>query len=196
MDLSSIILIVVAYLLGSVSFAILVSHFFHLKDPRYYGSNNPGATNVMRSGNKLAALLTLLGDALKGFLIVFIAIHYHFSPLTIALVSIAVVLGHMFPIFFKFQGGKGVATAIGVIYSLSWPVGLIMCVLWLILVFITRISSLSALITYLACPLLSLYFLDEKIYQVTLTMICLLVIMRHKDNIIKLLQRKENKVGK
>ena len=157
MDLSSIILIVVAYLLGSVSFAILVSHFFHLKDPRYYGSNNPGATNVMRSGNKLAALLTLLGDALKGFLIVFIAIHYHFSPLTIALVSIAVVLGHMFPIFFKFQGGKGVATAIGVIYSLSWPVGLIMCVLWLILLFITRISSLSAPVSYTHLTLPTIY---------------------------------------
>ncbi|MBN3859120.1 glycerol-3-phosphate 1-O-acyltransferase PlsY [Neisseriaceae bacterium PsAf] len=199
MNTTSIILIIVAYLLGSISFAVIVSRFFKLQDPRSYGSKNPGATNVLRSGNKAAALLTLLGDALKGWLIVFLCIKYMdelgIDELTVACVSVAVVLGHMFPIFFKFIGGKGVATAIGVIFALSWQVALIMCIIWLILVFATKMSSLAALFVFILCPFLSLYFVPTPEYQIALAIICVMVILRHKENIRKIINRQENKIG-
>ncbi|QRN41750.1 MAG: glycerol-3-phosphate 1-O-acyltransferase PlsY [Neisseriaceae bacterium] len=199
MNTTSVIIIIIAYLLGSISFAIIVAHFFKLQDPRSYGSKNPGATNVLRSGNKVAALLTLLGDALKGWLIIFLCIKYMdklgINEITIAYASVAVILGHMFPIFFKFTGGKGVATAVGVIFVISWKVALIMCVIWLILVIITKISSLAALLVFTLCPLLSLYFIPILEYKITLIIICVMVILKHRENIRKIINHKENKIG-
>lgn len=191
-------MIILSYILGSVSFAIITSFFLKLQDPRSYGSQNPGATNVLRGGNKIAALFTLLGDVLKGYLSVFLIIQYrqelHINEMVVACVGIAVILGHVLPVFLKFRGGKGVATAIGVFFALSWKIALIMCVLWMILIYITKTSSLSALIVLLLCPFLSLYFMPIPQYQIAMLVSCVIVITRHRENIINLFNRKENKI--
>ncbi len=154
--MTTLIFVVCAYLLGSVSFAVLMSKAFGLADPRTYGSGNPGATNVLRSGKKAAAALTLLGDAAKGWLAVFLAIY--FAPhddqglLLVALVALAVFIGHVFPIFLKFKGGKGVATALGVLLALSVWMGLAVLATWLLVAVVFRYSSLSALIAAIAAP--------------------------------------------
>ena len=142
--------LVIAYLLGSISFAVVVSRFVGLADPRTYGSKNPGATNVLRSGNKVAALLTLLGDALKGTVAVLLAYHYQdtyqFTQSDIAWVGLAAFIGHLFPIFFRFEGGKGVATALGVLIALNWVLGLATALTWLIVAYFFRYSSLASLV--------------------------------------------------
>src|SRR5512145_247586 len=154
--MTTLIFVVCAYLIGSVPFAILMSKAFGLDDPRTYGSGNPGATNVLRSGKKAAAILTLLGDAAKGWLAVFLAIH--FAPhddqglLMVALVALAVFLGHVFPVFLKFKGGKGVATALGVLLAISGWMGLAVLGTWLLVAVVFRYSSLSALVAAIAAP--------------------------------------------
>ena len=165
MGIVDILVVVLAYLLGSLSFAVIVSKAMGMADPRSYGSGNPGATNVLRSGKKKAAVLTLLGDALKGLVAVVIAKCLwdagHITEATVAWVSVAVLVGHMWPVFFGFKGGKGVATAVGVLFALSWPVALICTIVWLIMAFGLKISSVAALVATVLSPVLAWYFIDE-----------------------------------
>lgn len=188
--------VVGAYLLGSVSFAVLMSKAFALPDPRTYGSQNPGATNVLRSGKKSAAALTLLGDAAKGAVAVLLAQHY--APenhLLIAAVAVAVFLGHLFPIFLRFKGGKGVATALGVLLALNLWLGLACLATWLLVALVFRLSSLSALLAALATPLYAYLFgLPNEYLQASL-ILSLLLIWRHKSNIQNLLAGKESRIG-
>ncbi|AUZ04815.1 acyl-phosphate glycerol 3-phosphate acyltransferase [Vitreoscilla sp. C1] len=199
MGIVDILVIVMAYLLGSLSFAVIVSKSMGMADPRSYGSGNPGATNVLRSGKKKAAVLTLLGDALKGLVAVLIAKYLwdagSITTTTVAYVSVAVLVGHMWPIFFGFKGGKGVATAVGVLYALSWPVALICTMVWLIMAFGLKISSLAALVATVLSPVLSFYFMDETSWSVAVIAIAVLVLYRHKSNIQNLLSGKESKIG-
>ena len=191
---------IVAYFLGSISFAVIVSRLFGLPDPRTYGSNNPGATNVLRSGNKLAAALTLLGDALKGWLAVALAAKA--APMlglgdeAIAIAALFVFLGHLFPAFYQFKGGKGVATALGVLLALDWRMGLGAAALWLIVFALTRTSSLAALIATAATPFVALYFHGPGLISAVILLIALLVIWRHKENIIRLISRREKQIRK
>ena len=191
--------VVVAYLVGSISFAVVVSRLFGLSDPRTYGSKNPGATNVLRSGHKLAAILTLVGDCFKGWLAVWLA--YHYAPRhglgdgTVALVAIAVFFGHLWPIFFRFVGGKGVATALGVLLGLNLWLGLVTLGVWLAVAFITRYSSLAALIAASFAPLCFglLMGTDERLAAVVIMSI--LLVYRHRTNIGNLMQGKEGRIG-
>ena len=168
---------VAAYLLGSISFAVITSKLFGIADPRTYGSKNPGATNVLRSGNKAAAIVTLIGDA------------------TIALVAIAVFLGHLWPVFFRFVGGKGVATALGVLLGLNPWLGLATFVTWLAVAFAFRYSSLAALIAALFAPFYYglLFGFDPQLAAVFI--MCVLLIFRHRNNISNLIAGKESRIG-
>ncbi|MBU1447540.1 MAG: glycerol-3-phosphate 1-O-acyltransferase PlsY [Gammaproteobacteria bacterium] len=194
-----LIFVVCAYLLGSVSFAVLMSKAFGLADPRTYGSGNPGATNVLRSGKKAAAILTLLGDAAKGWLAVFLAIK--FAPhngdglLMVALVSLAVFLGHLFPVFLKFQGGKGVATALGVLLAISGWMGLAVLATWLLVAVVFRYSSLSALVAAITAPVYAMLLHLRPELVIATGVMSLLLIWRHKKNIQNLMSGKESKIG-
>jgi acyl phosphate:glycerol-3-phosphate acyltransferase len=166
-----------------------------LADPKSYGSGNPGATNVLRSGNKTAAILTLLGDVLKGVIAVFLANHFAvqfaFSSTGIALVAVAVFLGHLFPVFFGFKGGKGVATAAGVLWALNWWIGLALTIVWAIVFAVTRVSSLSAIVASLAAPIAAYFLLGvSPIFWATVVMTALLL-WRHKSNVQRLLSGEE-----
>ena len=199
MGIVDILVVVLAYLLGSLSFAVIVSKAMGMADPRSYGSGNPGATNVLRSGKKKAAVLTLLGDALKGLVAVVIAKCLwdagHITEATVAWVSVAVLVGHMWPVFFGFKGGKGVATAVGVLFALSWPVALICTIVWLIMAFGLKISSLAALVATVLSPILAWYFIDESSWCWAVLVTAVLVLYRHKSNIQNLLSGKESKIG-
>ena len=197
--MTTLIFVVCAYLIGSVSFAMLMSKAFGLDDPRTYGSGNPGATNVLRSGKKAAAILTLLGDAAKGWLAVFLAIR--FAPhddqglLIVALVALAVFLGHVFPVFLKFKGGKGVATALGVLLALSVWMGLAVLATWLVVAVAFRYSSLAALVASIAAPIFAmLVHLRPELVLATAIM-SMLLFWRHKKNIHNLMTGKETKIG-
>jgi len=198
--MTTLIFILLAYLLGSVSFAVLMSKAFGLADPRTYGSGNPGATNVLRSGKKAAAALTLLGDAAKGWLAVFLAIK--FAPhdaqglWLVALVSLAVFLGHLFPIFLRFKGGKGVATALGILLAISGWLGLAVLGTWLLMAVVFRYSSLSALVASMAAPVYAMVFGLQPQLVLASAIMSLLLIWRHKSNIINLMSGKESKIGK
>ena len=163
--MNSLLFAVVAYLLGSVSFAIVVSRLFRLEDPRTFGSGNPGATNVLRTGNKLAATLTLLGDCAKGWLAVALAVYFserlQLDSVGIALIAFAVFAGHLWPVFFRFKGGKGVATAAGVLFGIDPLLGLATLATWLIVAFFTRYSSLAALASAVFAP--AYYFLGHRV---------------------------------
>ena len=181
---------VLAYLIGSLSFAVIVSRALGLPDPHSYGSGNPGATNVLRSGSKKAALLTLLGDTLKGVAAVLLAkafaTQFGITVNGVALVAVTVFLGHLFPVFFGFKGGKGVATAAGVLWALDWRVGLGLTAIWALVFAVTRVSSLSALIGSAAAPVLGyVFFGNGAVFYATLVMAALLF-WRHKDNIRRL----------
>lgn len=187
-----------AYLLGSLSFAVIVSKAMGLADPKSYGSGNPGATNVLRSGSKKAAILTLLGDILKGVVAVLLAKYFAeqfgITALGLAAVAIAVFLGHLFPVFFAFKGGKGVATAAGVLWALDWRLGLVLTLVWLLCFAITRVSSLAALIASAAAPIAGYYFFSvSPVFWATLAMMLLLV-WRHKANLQRLLSGEEQRV--
>lgn len=191
--------VVAAYLLGSVSFAVIVSKGFGLDDPRTYGSKNPGATNVLRSGRKIAAVLTLLGDALKGVLAVWLARLIdpsQMSTLGIAAVAVAVVVGHMWPVFFRFVGGKGVATAAGVLFVLQPLLGLYTLLVWLGTVLATRISSTGALAAGVAAPILAWWLIPDLPSQLAVLGISLLLISRHHQNIVGLIKGTEGRLGK
>ena len=188
-----------AYLIGSLSFAVIVSKFYGLDDPRSYGSGNPGATNVLRSGRKKAAALTLLGDALKGLVAVLIArwlqSHFGLADEVVAAVAVAVLVGHMWPLFFGFKGGKGVATALGVLLALSWPVALICAAVWLMMAFGLKISSLAALTATVISPLAAMFLVQQPSWQAAIAVIAALVLLRHRSNIQNLLSGKESKIG-
>ena len=199
MGIVDILVVVLAYLLGSLSFAVIVSKAMGMADPRSYGSGNPGATNVLRSGKKKAAILTLLGDALKGLVAVLLAKYFldagSITEATVAWVALAVLIGHMWPVFFGFKGGKGVATAVGVLFALSWPVALICTLVWLVMAFGLKISSLAALVATVLSPVLAWVFIDEASWCWAVLIIAILVLYRHKSNIQNLLSGKETKIG-
>lgn len=191
--------VIAAYLIGSLSFAVIVSKFYGMDDPRTYGSGNPGATNVLRSGKKKAAALTLLGDTLKGLLAVLLARCLQeplgLSDNTIALVAVAALVGHMWPLFFGFKGGKGVATALGVLLALSWPTALVCAAIWLVMAFGLKISSLAALTATVISPLIAYFFMPHGSWVWATVAIAALVLYRHKSNIRNLLEGKESKIG-
>ena len=186
-----------SYLLGSISFAIVVSRLRGLADPRSYGSNNPGATNVLRSGDKLAAALTLFGDAAKGLVAVLLAAAFAQQwpapqqQLLIITAGIAVFVGHLLPVFFRFQGGKGVATAFGVLLGFDPTMGLMVGLIWLLVAKLSRISSLAALCAALAAPLLTFLRHGAEAMVWAVIVIAILLIARHQRNIIQLLTGKE-----
>ncbi|HVK93825.1 MAG TPA: glycerol-3-phosphate 1-O-acyltransferase PlsY [Noviherbaspirillum sp.] len=197
--MNAVLFAVVAYLIGSISFAVVVSKLFGLSDPRTYGSKNPGATNVLRSGNKVAAVLTLLGDGAKGWLAVWLALHYAerfgVTDTGIALVALAVFVGHLWPVFFRFVGGKGVATALGVLLGLNLWLGLATLATWLIVAYAFRYSSLAALAASVFAPFYyGLLFGTDPILLAVLLMSGLLI-YRHRQNIANLMAGKENRIG-
>ena len=198
--MNTLLFTVAAYLIGSISFAVVVSKLFRLSDPRTYGSKNPGATNVLRSGNKKAAILTLIGDGFKGWLAVWLA--YRFGPrfgvedTGIALVVLAVFLGHLWPVFFRFVGGKGVATALGVLLALNIWLGLATMATWLIIAFAFRYSSLAALVAAIFAPFYyGLLFGSESGILLSVLAMSLLLVFRHQKNIANLMAGKEGKIG-
>lgn len=201
--LYSIAAVLLAYLLGSLSFAVIVSRLMGLKDPRSYGSHNPGATNVLRSGNKKAAVATLLLDGLKGWLPVVLVkwfgSDYGLADGTMAAVAVAAFLGHLFPIFFKFQGGKGVATAAGALLGIDWLLGLATLATWLIIAYFTRYSSVASMASAAFAPLFYLFgdrnaWYAERSLLLAIFMIGLLLVIRHRENINKLVLGKESKL--
>lgn len=189
-----LILILGAYLVGSLSSAILVCRIMRLPDPRTRGSNNPGATNVLRIGGKKAAAIAFLGDCLKGLLPVLVGYLLHVDHLTLALTGAAAFLGHLYPMFFGFQGGKGVATSFGVQFGLYWPVGLICALIWLFVAKVMRISSLSALIAMGLAPVLVWLIRPEPEFIIAQSVMSLLLIWRHRGNIEKMLHGTEDTI--
>ena len=192
--------ILLAYLLGSISFGVLSSWIFQLPDPRTYGSKNPGATNVLRSGKKAAAAFTLLGDAGKGWIAV--ALAQHFMPAlglgdkAIAAVALAVFLGHLFPVFMRFKGGKGVATAVGVLLGFNVWMGLLAILIWIMVAAIWRISSLAALVAAAFAPVYAVFFLGFEASTLAVLIMSLMLIWRHKSNIASLIAGQETRLGK
>jgi len=195
-------LIPLAYLLGSVSFAVVVSKAMGLPDPYTHGSKNPGATNVLRTGNKLAAVLTLLGDAAKGWVAVTIARAVLGDPISsdnnlmLGLVAIAVFLGHLYPIFYRFKGGKGVATAAGILFAISWVLGLATLGTWLIVAFFMRYSSLAALSAAAFAPLYFTFLFGLQPMGLAILVMSLLLIYRHRSNIRNLMNGTETRLAK
>jgi acyl phosphate:glycerol-3-phosphate acyltransferase len=189
------IFIVIAYLIGSLSSAIIVCRLLHLPDPRTQGSNNPGATNVLRIGGKKAALITLVGDILKGFLPVMLAYVFGVRGFMLGLAVVAAVVGHLFPLFFKFQGGKGVATAMGGIFALSWPVGLAVTATWVAVAAIFRYSSLAALAALTLAPIYILWLTNHYAYVIPAAMLSAILIWRHWPNILRLREGTESKIS-
>ncbi len=187
--------IVLGYLAGSISTAILVCRAMGLPDPRSEGSRNPGATNVLRFGGKKAAAITLAGDFLKGLLPVLFARLAGLEDIGLALTALAAFLGHLYPVFFGFEGGKGVATAFGAILGLSWPVALVALAIWLFMAFVVRISSLSALTAAALTPLLGWWFNLPLAYDIAILAMVVLLIWRHRSNIRNLLSGAEDKIG-
>ena len=198
--LASLAFVVIAYLIGSVSFAVLTSKAFGLPDPHSYGSKNPGATNVLRTGNKAAAAITMAGDGIKGFVAVFIAqklgASFNVADWTVPAVALAVFVGHVFPIFHGFAGGKGVATSAGVIFALYWPLGLALTVLWLIMAVGFKISSLAALTTAILAPIGAFFVFGNSATAWALVAISLLLFWRHESNIRQLLAGSERTIGR
>lgn len=190
---------VAAYLIGSISFAVVVSKLFGLADPRTYGSKNPGATNVLRSGNKAAAVLTLLGDCAKGWLAVWLALKfgpsYGLDESGVAAVALAVFVGHLWPVFFKFVGGKGVATALGVLLGLDIWLGLATLATWLIIAYAFRYSSLAALVASVFAPFYYGLLFGADVKLLAVLIMSALLVFRHRQNIGNLLAGKEGRIG-
>jgi glycerol-3-phosphate acyltransferase PlsY len=196
--------VLAAYLLGSLAFAVIVSKVMGLSDPRTFGSKNPGATNVLRSGSKPAAIVTLLLDALKGLVPVLLVKHfgepYGLREGTMAMVGLASFLGHLYPVFFRFQGGKGVATFLGVVFGIDWVLGIATGLTWLIIAFFFRYSSLASLLSAVFAPVYyllgdRLQWYAEKPVAVALFAMALLLTWRHRENIQRLVAGKESRLG-
>jgi glycerol-3-phosphate acyltransferase PlsY len=197
--LASLAFVAIAYLIGSVSFAVVVSRAFRLPDPYSYGSGNPGATNVLRTGNRLAAALTLLGDGAKGWLAVWLAQtlapSFDVGEWTIAAVMLAVFFGHLFPLFHRFKGGKGVATAAGILLALAPPVVLMLALVWLVVAYGFRISSLAALAAAALAPLGAFYEVGNSPRAWAVVPIAFMIFWRHRENIRKLIAGRERTIG-
>ncbi|VAW52081.1 Acyl-phosphate:glycerol-3-phosphate O-acyltransferase PlsY (EC 2.3.1.n3) [hydrothermal vent metagenome] len=185
-----------AYLIGSISTAIITCKIMGIEDPRKTGSNNPGATNVLRHGGKKAAIITLIGDALKGLIPVLVAIQLQADILTVSLVGLFALLGHVFPVYYGFKGGKGVATYYGVILAMNWMVGLIALAIWLSTAAALKISSLAALISIFSVPIILWHFSQSVELAGVVALMSVLVFWRHKKNIQALLQGTEARISK
>lgn len=197
--MTALVIALAAYLIGSISFAVLVSRAFGLADPRSYGSHNPGATNVLRTGKKAAAALTLIGDSAKGWLAVIIAARYAQADavtVTMAAAGFAVVLGHVFPVFFRFQGGKGVSTALGVLFGLNVYLAMGTAATWIVIAVFFRISSLAAIVAALFAPFfaLLLYHASHP-FVIAVCAIAVLLLWRHQSNIRNILAGTETRLG-
>lgn len=189
-----VLIFILAYFLGSISSAILICKLLRLPDPRTQGSKNPGATNVLRIAGKKTAAAVLLCDALKGAIPVLLAGYFHVSILGQGFIALAAVVGHIYPIFFQFEGGKGVATFFGAMIALSWPLGIMLLIIWLIIAKLFHYSSLAALIAVICAPMFGLLFYRPLVVT-PIFLMALLLIYRHKDNITRLFHRKESKIG-
>jgi glycerol-3-phosphate acyltransferase PlsY len=198
-SLATLAIIAGAYLIGSIAFAVVVSKLFGLPDPHSYGSGNPGATNVLRTGNKAAAVLTLLGDAAKGWVAVWVANRLGGAlgeaSLATAGAAIAVFLGHLYPVFHRFSGGKGVATAAGVAFALGWQLGAALLAVWMAFALLFRMASLASIAAAVAAPPLGFYMLGNGLEAWSLVPIGVLLIWRHRANIQRLLAGTESKIG-
>lgn len=198
--MNAVLFAIAAYLLGSISFAIVVSKLFRLEDPRTFGSGNPGATNVLRTGNKLAAVLTLIGDCVKGWIPVGLAVQFDdkfaLGDAGIALIAVAVFAGHLWPVFFRFKGGKGVATALGVLLGLNPILGLATLVTWVVVAYAFRYSSLAALIASVFAPFYYALLFGPDVKLAAVGLMSVLLIYRHRKNIANLLSGKESRIGK
>ena len=191
--MNSFISIILAYFIGSISFGILLSKVFKIQDPRNFGSRNPGATNVMRSGKKFAALLTLLGDMLKGTFVVLIAeLYLNLTYDQVLLIAAAVFLGHLFPVYHQFKGGKGVATALGVLLAIDIHIAILVLIIWLVIFLISRISSLSAITAAICLPLITFFMHVDQSFLLLSFFLSILLIYRHKENIKNLIEKKES----
>ncbi|MFY9329572.1 MAG: glycerol-3-phosphate 1-O-acyltransferase PlsY [Georgfuchsia sp.] len=190
-----LVFVLLGYLLGSVSFAVIVSRLFGIADPRSFGSGNPGATNVLRSGNKLAALLTLVGDAAKGWAAIWLARKLDADDLGVAAAGIAAFIGHVFPLFLKFKGGKGVATALGVLAGFNGGLALICAGVWLLAALATRYSSLAAILAAISAPAAATFLGAGNGALVAVTAMSAILILRHRDNIKRLLAGTEGRIG-
>ncbi|HNA20390.1 MAG TPA: glycerol-3-phosphate 1-O-acyltransferase PlsY [Agitococcus sp.] len=193
-DILAFALLIAAYLLGSVCSAIIVCKLWGLPDPRSQGSSNPGATNVMRIGGKKPALITLAGDMAKGVPLVLLAQHLQLRPDFISAIGLAAFMGHLYPVFFKFEGGKGVATALGVLLALYWPLGLAVIGVWIVVFALFRISSLSSITAFALAPIIAWYLVPN--YMLGIVGMSILLIARHKTNIKALLKGEERKFAK
>ena len=199
----ALLLIPIAYLIGSISFAVVVSKCMRLPDPHTYGSGNPGATNVLRTGNKLAAVLTLIGDALKGYIAVMLArvllgdesLTSTMGSWVLSCVVIAVFLGHLFPIFHGFKGGKGVATACGILFGINWILGAATLSTWIIVAMFMRYSSLAALAAAVFGPVYFVFLFGFQPMGLALLVVCSLLIWRHRSNIQNLMNGTESRIG-
>lgn len=194
--LDIVIAILASYLIGSVSSAIIVCRLMRLPDPRTQGSRNPGATNVLRIGGKKAAIITLLGDLLKGVIPVVAAKWWGFDPVVLALIAFAAFIGHLYPIFFRFEGGKGVATALGCLLALNLPTGLCWMATWGIVALLFRYSSLSSLTASLLAPVYIWFFTHQPSWTIAIAIMSLILMIRHRTNIAKLMRGEESKIGK
>src|SRR5499427_10432501 len=184
-----------AYLIGSLPFALIVSHAFGLPDPRSYGSGNPGATNVLRTGRKLAALLTLAGDGGKGWLAVFLAVRYGPDAIAVAGCALAVFLGHLFPVFLRFNGGKGVATAEGVLLAIDPWLGAAAAAAWLVVAIASRYASLASIVAGVVAPACAFFMSVQASVVLALALIGALIVWRHKGNILNLAAGRERRIG-
>ena len=193
--LNLLIAAVLGYMLGSLPFAVIVSRLFRLEDPRSFGSGNPGATNVLRGGSKLAALLTLLGDAAKGWFAMFVAAQVGAGGMAIAVAGVAAFLGHVFPFTLRFRGGKGVATALGVLLGFSPAVAGVTAAIWLAVAALTRYSSLAALAAAAAAPFVAWKVVGRMEVTAATAVMCLVLAYRHKSNVRKLLAGTEGRIG-
>ena len=187
---------IAAYLMGSVSSAILISRLLGLPDPRTEGSRNPGATNVLRLGSKSGAVLTLAGDIAKGVLPVLAARWILDEPVLLALAALGAFLGHLFPVYFRFEGGKGVATALGVLAAIDWQLASILIATWLVVATVFQYSSLAALVTAAAAPIYLFWLTDEPVFVGLGIVLAVLLYIRHNANIRRLLRGDEQKIGK
>lgn len=188
----NVIYILFSYLIGAISFGIVMSYLFSLPDPRTIGSKNTGATNVLRTGKNLAALLTLLGDALKGTLTVGLAQYFELPPMMVGLIALATLIGHIFPIYYGFKGGKGVATAAGILFMFSWMMGLTILAIWFGVFIIWRYSSLAAIIAGSLSPVIGFFYGIDFYQLMTSSIIALILILRHIENIKRLINGTES----
>ncbi len=197
--MNTLLAAIAAYLIGSVSFAVVVSFAFGLSDPRTYGSKNPGATNVLRSGNKAAAVLTLLGDGLKGWLAVWLTVRfgdqYGLGETAVAMVALAVFMGHLWPVFFKFVGGKGVATALGVLLGINPWLGLATLVTWVVIAYAFRYSSLASIMSAIFAPFYYGLLFGPDLKLLAIFIMSGMLVYRHGKNIGNLMQGKESRLG-